>query len=62
MHTGWLQIKRTIKLCNNNSAPKRGENGYDLAYKYDYTYHTIIDNLNALTLRAELDLCSDEMT
>jgi hypothetical protein len=61
-HTRWLQIKRTIKLCDNDSAPKRGENGYDPAYKYDYIYRTIIDNLNSLTERAELDLCGDETT
>ena len=54
------QIKRTIKLCDNNLAPKRGENGYGPAYKHDYIYLTIIDNLNALTLRAELDLCGDQ--
>jgi hypothetical protein len=61
-HTRWLQIKRTIKLCDNDLAPKRGETGYDPAYKYDYIYRTIIDNLNALTERAELDLCGDETT
>jgi hypothetical protein len=61
-HTRWLQIKRTLKLCDNDLAPKRGEKGYDPAYKYDYIYRTIIDNLNALTERAELDLCGDETT
>ena len=61
-HMQWLQINCTIKLCGNNLAPKRGENGYDPAYKYDYIYRTIIDNLNASTLRAELDLCGDETT
>ena len=61
-HTRWLQIKRTLKLCDNDLAPKRGEAGYDPAYKYDYIFRTIVDNLNALTLRAELDLCGDETT
>jgi hypothetical protein len=61
-HTRWLQIKRTLKLCNKDLAPKRGENGYDPAYKYDYIFCTIIDNLNSLTERAELDLCGEETT
>jgi hypothetical protein len=61
-HTRWLQIKRTLKLCDNESAPKRGEVGYDPAYKYDYIFRCIVDNINALTKRAELDLCGDETT
>jgi hypothetical protein len=28
-HTGWLQIKWTLKLCENDLAPKQGETGYD---------------------------------
>jgi hypothetical protein len=51
-----------LKLCDNDLAPKRGEKGNDPAYKYDYIYRTIIDNLNALTERAKLDLCGDETT
>ena len=47
-------------MCDNNSAQKRGERGYDPAYKYDHIYRTIIDNLNAITERAELDLFGDE--
>ena len=61
-HCRWLQIKRVIKLCNNETAPKRGEPGYDPAYKYDMIYDTLIENLNAITEEAELDLCGDETT
>ena len=32
----WLEIKRVYKLCNNLLAKKKGEDGYDPAYKYDY--------------------------
>ena len=28
-HSQWLQIKRTVKLNNNSTSPKRGEPGYD---------------------------------
>ena len=35
-HRRWLQIKRVKKLCNNDVCPKRGEEGYDPTYKYDY--------------------------
>ena len=34
-HLRWLQIKRTVKLNNNANLPKRGETGYDPAYKFD---------------------------
>ena len=34
-HSRWLQIKRTVKLNNNANLPKRGETGYDPAYKFD---------------------------
>ena len=30
-HSRWLQIKRTVKLNNNSTSPKRGEPGYDPA-------------------------------
>ena len=56
----FLQIKRVIKLCNNSTAKKRGEEGYDPAYKFDYIWATIVHNINAITKEAELDLCGDE--
>jgi hypothetical protein len=61
-HCRWLQIKRCIKLCNNETAPKRGEPDYDPAYKYDMLYNVLIENLNAITEEAELDLSGDETT
>ena len=34
-HLRCLQIQRTVKLNNNANLPKRGETGYDPAYKFD---------------------------
>jgi hypothetical protein len=48
-HTRWLQIKRVMKLNNNQSSPKRGEEGYDPAFKFDMLYDVLISNLNAVT-------------
>jgi hypothetical protein len=59
-HRRWLQVKRCYKLCNNDKAPKRGKVGYDPAYKYDFLYKVIIDNVNALTRKAGSDLTGDE--
>lgn len=59
-HTRFLQIKRVLKLCNNNKAPKRGQPGYDPAYKYDMIYDAIVSNCNEMTRKADLDQCGDE--
>ena len=61
-HTRWLQLKRVYKLCDNSKAPKKGEIGYDPAYKYDYIYKCLIANVNEMTLLGDLDLCGDETT
>ena len=45
-----------FKLCNNDTSKKRGGDGYDPAYKYNFIYRTILDNVIALTAKAELDL------
>ena len=37
-YTRWLQIKRVVKLCDNDAAPKRGKVDYNPAYKYDYGF------------------------
>jgi hypothetical protein len=36
-HIRWLQLKRTYKLCDNiqKAAPKKSEDGYNPAYKFD---------------------------
>ena len=47
-------------MNNNDKSPKRGESGYDHVYKYDMIYCTIVDNVIALTEKAECDLTGDE--
>lgn len=61
-HSRWCQIKRCFKLCDNDKAPRRGQEGYDPVYKYDYAFKTVIKNLNAFTYKAVLDLYGDEMS
>ncbi|KAG7370169.1 hypothetical protein IV203_027915 [Nitzschia inconspicua] len=61
-HTRFLQLKRVWKLNDNEQANKRGEEGYDPAYKYDYIFNAIIHNVRAISERASLDLCGDETT
>jgi hypothetical protein len=56
----WLEIKRVYKLCNNLTAAKKGEEGYDPAYKYDLIYKVLVHNVNAITQRCGLDMCGDE--
>jgi hypothetical protein len=54
-HTRWLQIKRVMQLNNNPTSPKRGEEGYNPAFKFDLIYDVMISNLNAVTKHADLD-------
>jgi hypothetical protein len=42
------------------SQSKRGQPGYDPAYKFDFIYKTIINNTNFFTKEADLDLCGDK--
>ena len=60
--TRFLEVKRVMKLCDNSTAPKKGQPGYDPAYKYDYIFKCIVHNTNAITFKAGLDLCGDETT
>ena len=39
---------------------KRGDEWYDLCYKFDYIYKCIVHNVNILTDEAGIDLCGDE--
>ena len=42
-------------MCNNHTVAKRGQPRYNLTYKYDYIFKTIIHNVNYLTEKVELD-------
>ena len=54
------EIKRFIKLCNNDKGRKRGEPGYDPAYKFDLPYRVLVDNTNTITAKADENLTIDE--
>ena len=60
--TRWYEIKRIYKLCNNDTAPKRGEDKYDPAYKFDLIYKMITSDVNNIANHACLDLTGDETT
>ena len=47
-HRRCLQVKRVKKLYSNDAAPKKGGEGYDPCYKYDYIYKVIVQNINQL--------------
>jgi hypothetical protein len=56
----WLQIKHTYNLNLNSTTAKRGQEGYDTAYKYDYIYDAVIKNVTYFTKYADQDLCDGE--
>jgi len=58
----WLEIVRAIKRNKNHLAKKRGDDGCDPAQKFDCICKCLVHNVNALTLRANLDLRADETT
>ena len=60
--TRFSQLKQSLKLCHNGSAPKRNDEGYDPAYKYDLIYKTIVHNCNGVTLYADQNQTIDEST
>eukprot|EP00957_Ditylum_brightwellii_P167944 12784082-Ditylum_brightwellii.AAC.1 len=53
------QMKRTRKLCNNDTTKKEGD-GYNPAYKYGYLFNVICRHVNAIMCYADLDLCRDK--
>ena len=55
-----LLTKKCYKLCNNDTAPTRGEDKGDHAYKFDLIYKVITSNVNNITKHACLDLTGDE--
>ena len=47
-------------MNNNEATPKRGESGYDPAYKYDFIWDVLVHNVNAISKSAGQDLAGDE--
>ena len=60
--TRFCELKRAKKLCHNGSSPKRGQPGYDPAYKFTLIYDTIVHNTNAITKYADENQVIDEST
>ena len=60
--TRFGELKRSLKLCHNNSCPKRGQDGYDPASKFDLIWNVMTFNCNAITARAEENQTADEST
>ena len=60
----FLQLKRTYKLCNNyiDGNKLQSDPSYNPAYKYDLIFKAMVNNCNAITKYADLDLCGDETT
>ena len=59
-HSCWLQIKQTIKLCDNDLSSKRDQPGYNPAYTYDFCFKALIHNVNEMTYQAGLNQRGDE--
>ena len=55
-----VQFEIYLQVNNNNASSKRGESGYDPAYKYDCIYCILFENAIALTRNTELDLAGNE--
>ena len=51
--------KKCQKLCNNNTATKNWQDGYNTSYKFDYIWKWLIHNVNFITKHNKLDLCGD---
>ena len=44
--TRFGEIKRNIKLCNNDPAKIREQEGYNPAQKFDLRYKDLVENTN----------------
>ena len=53
--------KNSQKLWNNNTATKKGQDGYNTSNQFDYIRQWIIRNLDFITNQDELDLCVYEI-
>jgi hypothetical protein len=60
--TRFLQIKRCLKLCDNTTSPKKGEENYHPAYKFKRGWDVLVHNTNKLSLFFDSDQVIDETT
>ena len=56
----WVQLRRVLKLCNNDTSKRNTEESYDPCYKCNIIFDVIVQNTIALTKKGELDLTVDE--
>jgi hypothetical protein len=61
-HERFVYLKRIWHMCNNNEHPKKGEEGFDPAYKMQLPMKVLIENVTALTKKTCDDQCIDEMS
>ena len=61
-HHRFLELKRHMKLNNNATEKKRGEEGYDPCAKYRLIWDVMVHNMNSCVEKASLDLTVDETT
>ena len=54
------QNKRVKIICNNDTATKKGQVGYNPIYIFDYTWRCLIRNVNFLAKHAKIDICGDD--
>ncbi|KAG7366540.1 hypothetical protein IV203_029210 [Nitzschia inconspicua] len=55
-------LKQTLKLNDNKTVKKKGEEGYEPAYKYDFIFDVVCHNVRVITDTASLDLCGNELS
>ena len=49
--TRFFEIKRNVKLCNNDAAKSRDQESYDPAYKFDLPYKALVANTNTISAK-----------
>ena len=51
--TRFGEIKRNIKLRNNDEAKSRYQEVYNPAYKFDLSYKALVENTNTISVKAD---------
>ena len=47
------EIKRKIKLCNDDAANSRHQNGYNTTYKFDLPYKDFVSNTKSISVKTD---------
>ena len=54
------EIKSNIKLCNNNKAKSRDQEGYNPTYKFDFPYKAFVENTSKISANSDDNQVVDE--